>query len=1362
MKLHLPLSLRRCLLTVMTIVAGITSPTVQAGAMHQDATLQTYTDFGQNKGRYVVDGRVNALLQYIREEVDKGIAINYTDGTTPFVISNEQGMIDFSATFENGALTAISPTFTATVYHNGSNNASYGEREVGSAHAINYNVIDLRGSNVYRLAPLNQWGNTYDYMLQRQSKIVTDTDYNPVTGITNMGLLGGEYVYHSGSGDMYIKKEPGGMQGLAGGYTYIIGGINAIQIAEHLGNGNIKIHQDPGYGNGVGASLVNPLPNAIQFGDSGSPIFIYNEETQQYEYLAAQQSGNGVWSIAQGNVSWTHETLDSFDQKLKTGQDGIVRLGTITSEGDYHVDSSNRAVQEYLGTANNSSGEVIGTYSGIRSGLSTWSDLSNEKDKQNWYAYSGHLERSVPELFYNDNLVFVAEAAENTIELQGTVDLGVGYVQFDRGELEKATYTIVAPEGSGYLLNSAGYVINEGVEVHISFTNPSDHMYEWRKSGAGDLYIEGSGDTNALLTLGGPGSTYLNRENGYAAYNVLASSGARVVISDTAQIARDFTFGAGGGTLDMNGNSMDWYLSNTDVQADGFSINALTEEAIISNTSGNATLTYKESGNATFLGSFQDSETGSLSIDYQGGGVLTLNSIHTDLSNNAASGLTVSNGKVVLVGTNTVHGMGSFNGWSAQRLVKTDDWHYADAAMNVAVRNGATFELGSHARLTGDVTVDEGATFIMREGVKNRMEYVEGGAFLEDTTRYAAFYGLKGDVALSGNMRVEFSDGVGTTLTYNGNISGAGSLEINLGLNGGMLELGGDNSGFSGTKKIESGSVILLNTEAMGDTSTNKWVVSTDAWISNRSSSSAQLLAAVDESSTGTLALWSDTSEQLDMSRHEGLTLGAVIGRTVQYGELGTQEELDAVQGAWRFGGGGGELVVNYKLSGENNLILGASGHSSGVVTLTNTENDFSGDITFIGKGIVLNTVEGALGNSEVHLTYGNGFGLTSADSITKNLGASSEGMVTVDAVSNQSLDMSGNHSLAIAAEKDVEFSGGITLASGQGYLFSSAVGGKLTLLSELDSSRSLVVDAQGVTGGTVVLAGNDSWSGDITVRGHRDNNGEGEISLLLGQDMTSAGGVTLSRGGILDMAGHSLTVTGTLTGDGGVLTNSGATGELIFDSSARELSSTVDLAVSDIRKIGSNVLSLGGNNAFRQFYVEEGTLRLASDGALASGSTVHLGDGTTLDNCTHALNANVTVRSGAAQIISSNNNQLAIRGNVNLEDGALLTIGSSNTSVISMSGENIATKGDALILNASRLPVDRNGNTLVFNASQLTLDSQGGISINGDLEINGDATIYSSGSADAMARNFESIIVNGGKLTIRKKAGAPFGISIR
>ena len=1338
MKLHLPPSLRRCLLAVMTIAAGITGPVAQAGIRHSDVLLQTYTDFGQNKGRYTVGTQVNALLQYIRN-TEGGISISYTDGQPDFIISNEQGMINFSGAVDGGPDAAIGPNYLATVAHNGANSASYGERVVGGEHALNYQAIDIRGTGFRLIAPDGMWGGTHDYMLQRQSKVQTDVVWNPISTITDAAEMNGNYIYHSGGGSMSDWVD-GTIISSCGGYAYIIGGIMTVTGYQNYSDkGSFVLWQNLWYGDSSeGASETHPMPNAVAAGDSGSPVYIYNEATRQYEYVGAQEAISGHshnWTA--GNTEWTAKTMESFNVHVDMSAVNTVYLNAIAAQGDT-ISMDGYSTTIWTGAVTNAAGDSLASYKGVKTGLNTWNDLSNRKDVQNWYAYNasggsgGYLNQSIPDLFYNENLVF--DAAEgslnNSIVLKDTVDLGIGYAEFNGGR-----FTITSESGENNQFDHAGYVINEGAEVHLQLRNPDNRMTEWRKIGAGDLYIDGTGNTNALLNLGGTGTTYLQQQNGYAAYNVLANTGATVVIQDLQQIVRDFTFGAGGGTLDMHGNSMEW---RTTSDAEGrFTINALTEEAMISNSSGNVTLTYTESGDSKYLGSFRDTKDASLTIDYQGGGTWELNSIHTNLSNNDGSGLIVSNGKVLLTGTHTVHGMGSLNGKGGSRLELANDWHYADAAMDVAVKDGATFELGSHARLTGDVTVDEGATFIMREGVQHRMEYVEGGVSLEDTNQYAAYFGLKGNVELGGDMRVEFSAGADSRLSYNGDISGAGSLSVALGTEGGILELGGDNSGFIGTKTIESGGVVLLNTEAMGDTTTNKWIVSADAWIANQSSCYASLLAAVDESSTGTLALWADTFQQLDMSRHEGLTLGAAIGRTVQYGELGTQEELNAVQGAWRFGGGGGELVVNYKLSGENDLILGASGQSSGVVTLTNTQNDFSGDITFTGKGIVLNAVEGALGNAALHLAYGNGFGLPSADSITKNVDASAQGMVTVDAVSNQQLDMSGHHSLAIAAEKDVAFSGGITLATGQGYLFSAAIGGKLTLLSELDSSRSLVVDAQGLTGGTVVLAGNDSWSGDITVRGHRDNNGEGEINLLLGQDMTSAGRVTLSQGGILDLAGHSLTVTGTLTGDGGVLTNSGKTGELIFDSSASELSSTANLAVSNIRKIGDNVLSLGGNNAQCQFYVEEGTLRMVSDGALASGSTVHLGDGTALDNRTHALNANVAVSNGAAQIISSNNDKIVIRGNVHLADGVQLTLGGSNTSSVTLGGENIGTNGSSLIINANRLILDR----------------QSAISVNSDLIINGNATIYSSGSADAMGRNFERIIVNGGKLTIGEES---------
>ena len=81
MKLHLPSALRKALLLSLSTLAFF-SQTVQAGTLHSQATLQTYTDFGQNMGRYVTGSRVNALLAAIREK--EGITITYTDGRAPY------------------------------------------------------------------------------------------------------------------------------------------------------------------------------------------------------------------------------------------------------------------------------------------------------------------------------------------------------------------------------------------------------------------------------------------------------------------------------------------------------------------------------------------------------------------------------------------------------------------------------------------------------------------------------------------------------------------------------------------------------------------------------------------------------------------------------------------------------------------------------------------------------------------------------------------------------------------------------------------------------------------------------------------------------------------------------------------------------------------------------------------------------------------------------------------------------------------------------------------------------------------------------------------------------------------------------
>ena len=954
MKLHLPLSLRSSLLALFSLVATSIS---HGASMHSDATLITYTDFGQNKGRYVNESRTNALLQHIRTAAG-GVVINYTDGTTPYVISKEQGTPNFSATIDEGSAGLISPNIVATVCHQLGNiwSYSYGDREIGALKQ-QYDVVNIGTNATFSLRQSEGTTGTYDYMLLRQSRIVTDAEAYAVSSLTNstVNTLANTKLYHSGGGHKYLyDASTGNTQDLYATYVYITGGINKITSAGTAGNA-IAVNSNPDFPNGPGATLENPLPVGPKGGDSGSPLLVYNDG--RYEYVAAMQTatvgGHTSGATARGNLDWTKKTMAGLDAVIQLNGVSEVHLGRVETQLGDTVTDGQYSTTLYTGAATDNNGNSLGNYIGLHHSKSTWRSLSRDGA---WYNYnhSSFQNASDADLFFTQNLVFANPTQEETkIVLDATVDTGIGYTEFGNGELDAARYIIESAETGNYQLHTSGYVIHDNTEVHLRLVNPADYVSEWRKIGDGDLYIDGEGDTNALLNVGGKGKSYLNQKNGYAAYNVLVNTGATVVLNTgngVSQIERDLTFGVGGGVLDMNGNSMHWYTA-AESQADDsrFSINALTEEAVITNDSktvSTSTLTYKQGGDSTYLGSFVDTEKGALVIDYQGGGTWTLNSIRTDLTHNEASCLSVTNGSVRLSGTNTVHAMGSATGTNASRYTNSNDWHYADAAMNVTVRNGAFFELGSHARLSGDVTVEQGGVYIMREGVTHTREYVEGGQELEDTSGYAAFFGHKGGVMLNGGtFAVQFNEGVDSTLAYSGSVSGSGTMSVNSGRDGGIFEFSGVTD--STVQKVVEGGLLRLSGAAAEDTE-NTWTVNAGGVIVENTSI-ADTLRLINTSSTGTIALVQDCVEQVEPGNHAGISIGAFNGMTIQYGQVGTSEQLNT----WRLGGGGGELVINYQLSGSHELVLGASSEARGTVTLAGSTEAYTGKI--LVQGLTLN-----------------------------------------------------------------------------------------------------------------------------------------------------------------------------------------------------------------------------------------------------------------------------------------------------------------------------------------------------------------------------------------------------------------------
>ncbi len=1269
MKLHLPSSLFRSVLAAMSLVAAFTcSPTAEAAHQHADVSTITYTDFGQNRGRYVT-GNTNALLKHIRQQ-EGGVTISYAGGQADYTL--EHGMVNLSGVIDSGGAGAIGYNFVASAFHVATTSPTFSKDTIGEQHAIQYKGIEYtyldaeNASSGTYFQHFTGGENTHDYKITRLNKIMTDVDGAAVyTGATSS--LQGELLYRAGTGIMQKADHDGNLTYLTSG-GYATGGIDSIDsVSSNFANTpegsfSAALTFTPG---SEGVSEDAPLPFKGNKGDSGSPGYVWNEQTGQYEYLAAASKAGDALTVYRGNTEWTIATMNAYNQVATVGADNSLYLGAIEQAGDTITDGS-VSTTLYSGNATNANGDVLATYKGVQSGTNTWKKLNNYKDTQNWYNYdnselnadytaggtgAAQFDLSYADLFYNDNLVIKnTTTADQTVVLNATVDLGIGYVQFSKGaELENANYIVQSAGTGDYLLNSAGFVVDEGVSVHMQLTNPADYMREWRKVGAGDLYIEGSGNNDIFLNLGGSGTTYLQRgvefgmnwDGNYAAYNVLVNNGATVVINDTDQIKRDLTFGNGGGVLDINGNSMTWNNANN-ADAAGFTIHALDEQAIITNSKAGkmaTTLTWTQSGEQTWLGSFVDTTTGELTFKYDGGAGsrLTMHSIHTNLSNNANSGMEVSSGTLALEGTNTVHGLGSLNGIDTTRYENADDWHYADASSNVTVNNGGTFELGSHARLTGTVTVNSGGTFVMREGVRHQMEYIEGGQELENTDNIRDFFGLKGNVNLSGStaaMKVQFSEGTDSTLEYGYRISGSGSLSVDAGMDGGFLQLTGDNSGHTGSKAVVSGGLHAASDAALGNTSTNKWLIEEKGWLASDSFTSADtILEHIDGNSTGVLALTSDIADEISLEGHQGLIIGAMEGCEVEYGTA--DKSLSAVNGKWTLGGGGGTLIVNFLLEGNHELVLGNE-YGKGNVHLTNSGNDIS-SITFAG-GVKLSYENGALDNVGVSLAYGSSIEMLNASHLL-SIARGAEGAMLVDNVATADIDLSEHQKLSLSSGGDCRYTGDITLAEGADYHFGGSTS-TFTVATALEAGHDLVIDGQGWSGGSVVLEKASAVDGDVIIRGYdtaRTTEALGSVTLQLAEDngLAKAVSVNVENGGSVELAGTEQRFNQLTLGSSGSIQDSSAdrsgtlvlTGETVLNG---------NLNVASVIKTGEGNVTLGGTNTTTRFEVQgtgDNVVTLTSTSSTYAQGTLAVSNAT-LD-LSHKATQGVVEAGEGAQLIN-------------------------------------------------------------------------------------------------------------------------------
>lgn len=1362
MKVRLPLQLFRRLIRILSIPCFTLGSVSLGGIMHQDASFQTYTDFGQNMGRYST-GATNALLQHIHAD---GVIISYTGGQADQKLAHE--MISFESQTDQGNAAAVGYNFLATVWHNhtkflnttaDNSSVTFCANDLGISYAIRYQAIEMDSRSTDKSGTFETGSAATDYKAVRLSKIITDVSPAAIySGNTSGSALVGQMIYRSGSGTMGVYNHSMQQTPLKAPYIYITGGVATLTGETHYNADAFRVSVSDGNFSASGITAAKPLPFVSQGGDSGSPCYIWNEETNQYEFLASLQSGDSLrFSQFNGNCAWTSQIVDSYNVAVDCGsalggEDHTVYINAVTRDGGKVIQGNTASTRPWHGSVTDAAGNELADFIGMRFGSNAWKSLNNVMDSNNWYAYgAGYLNASYADLFVTQDLVFTASGDEvQNVVLNGNVDLGIGYTRFSRtAGSGTAVYRLSSADGGNYMLNSAGYVVDAGVDVHVELTNPADYAREWRKTGEGNLFIEGQGNNYIALNLGGSGSTYLQREGGYAAYNVLANNGTHVVIRDVGQIGRDFTFGNGGATLDFNGNSMDVWFSAVPEGTEAFTIHCLDEGGVIANLrqGTTSTLTFKEGG--TWKGSFRDAgEAGgaALRVVYDGGDQqLVLHSILTSLSGSNGedkSAFIVQSGTVLLKGTNTVHGMGSVDGLSSNRLFNALDWHYADAAMDVEVRDGATFRLGDHARLQGDVNVLSGGTFLVNEGVQHELEHIEGGQKLESTSAISNYWGLHGNVALQSGSRMQIAFSKGTTagMELKGGINGEGALSVSLGSNSLRLTLSGDNSSLSGEKILESGTILGTTLAAMGDVRNHGWSVGEQGVLASlgftSDVSSSRILSYIDSSSSGVLALASDRTETFDMSSHASLFIGALEGTEVHYGSAETALGTNA-SGQWLLGGGGGALYVDSLLEGENRQLIVGNAYGTGKVVLTNAANTASGTIVF-GGGVTLDYVEGALGNLYFDLSYTNASYYTEGGSrefLSSYVNENADGILLLDRSSDATIDLR-NHALLALGSSDSEagtvFTGDILLNEGQSYRFSGS--GNL-IMEHLSTGHDVIVDGQTLSGGSLTFTGDSLVTGAVSIMGHRESSpsssGSMSLSLLADNALKDASSVTISEGGILNINDTTQTLKNVVLNAGGSISGDGV---LVLAGAGAGMTLDGNLEVGMVIKQDAGNLTLGGTGTYKSLQVQAGTVTLTSNTAFSSSGSTDFYAGTGLILNGRTVNGRVVLHGEGDDIVSVSgggtfSGTLAvasgtgyITGNttfagLDVAAGAVLSFGGSGNVAVRNQNVN-ASGGTILAKDGSRtfnLAYNGNGTNQILrgtlsvaDGASLTLQSSG------------------------------------------------------
>ncbi|HFC3933572.1 TPA: S6 family peptidase [Neisseria gonorrhoeae] len=541
-------------ISLSIFLAYALTPYSEAALVRDDVDYQIFRDFAENKGKFFV-------------------------GATDLSVKNKRGqnignalsnvpMIDFSVADVNKRIaTVVDPQYAVSVKHakaevhtfyygqyNGHNDVADKENE--------YRVVEQNNYEPHKAWSASNLGRLEDYNMARFNKFVTEVapiaptdaggglntykDKNRFSSFVRIGA-GRQLVYEKGVYHQEGNEKGYDLRDLSQAYRYAIAGtpykdINIDQTMNTEGLIGFGNHNKQYSAEELKQALSqDALTNYGVLGDSGSPLFAFDKQKNQWVFLGTYDYWAGY-----GKKSWQEWNIykKEFADKIKQRDNA----GTVKGNGEHHWNITSGTNSKIGSTAVRLAG--------------------NERDANNGQNVT-----------FEDN---------GTLVLDQNINQGAGGLFF------KGDYTVKGANNDITWLG-AGIDVADGKKVVWQVKNPNGDRLA--KIGKGTLEINGTGVNQGQLKVG-DGTVILNQKadadkkvQAFSQVGIVSGRGTLVLNSSNQINPDNLYFGFRGGRLDANGNDLTFeHIRNVDEGArivnhntDHASTITLTGKSLITN-----------------------------------------------------------------------------------------------------------------------------------------------------------------------------------------------------------------------------------------------------------------------------------------------------------------------------------------------------------------------------------------------------------------------------------------------------------------------------------------------------------------------------------------------------------------------------------------------------------------------------------------------------------------------------------------------------------------------------------------------------------------------------------------------------------